>query len=466
MHVSRLAVSAVVALGLGVATGVGVGSSTASRAAAAPVNTSPPTISGTRQQNQKLSASTGSWTGDATISYAFVWQRCSSSGSSCGDISGATGTTYTLGSSDVGKTIRIVVTASNSAGRASAASSPTGTIAAAGTAPSATKQPNPHGSAQVGQTVTVDNGSWSGTTPITYRLPVAALHDRRDLHRHRRRDEVLVRAGRGDIGYRLRATVTARNSVGSASIASNLTAAVIAGSLGPGEHLQADRQRPQRDRRQHRHGLDRQLGRHPADLLQLQLEPLRQHRQPLPDDRRRLRADLRAHLGRRRLDDRVRRQGLELGRIVGRRLRADTGGHQPAGRRGPAGATGRVSIPASSVSLPHRLVISAVHFSRRPLRSRHAFTGRFRITDTRGYLVRDARVRAAGIPYGWITAHRGHNRDQRLRRHQLHPTRHLPLQKGDALVVFIRARKPGDSTQAGESAHRLVQVALAPPRRR
>ena len=47
----------------------------------------------------------------------------------------------------------------------------------------------------------------------------------------------------------------------------------------------------------------------------------------------------------------------------------------------------------------------------------------------------------------------------------LHPTKHLPLKKGDALVVFIRSRKPGGTSQAGESAHRLVQVALAPPRR-
>ena len=136
----------------------------------------------------------------------------------------------------------------------------------------------------------------------------------------------------------------------------------------------------------------------------------------------------------------------------------------------PAGAirlaNGRVSIPASSVSLPHRLVISAVHFSRRPLHSRHAFTGRFRITDTRGYLIRGARVRAVGIPYGWIThTHEVTTGTNGYAVITFHPTRHLPLRKGATLVLAIRARKPGDNTLAGVTAHRLVRVALAPHRR-
>src|SRR4029453_15388956 len=54
----------------------------------------------------------------------------------------------------------------------------------------------------------------------------------------------------------------------------------------------------------------------------------------------------------------------------------------------PAGATrladGRASIPATSVQLPQRLVISGVEFAPRALTSRQPFTGRFRVTDTRG----------------------------------------------------------------------------------
>jgi hypothetical protein len=107
-----------------------------------------------------------------------------------------------------------------------------------------------------------------------------------------------------------------------------------------------------------------------------------------------------------------------------------------------------------------------VRFSRYPLRSRRAFTVRVHIIDARGYVVRDALVHTIGIPYGWIrNAPEVATSDYGYVTVTLHPTKHLPLKKGDALVVFIRSRKPGSSSQAGESAHRLVQVALAPPRR-
>jgi len=93
-----------------------------------PTNTSAPTISGTAQQGQTLTASPGSWSGSPT-SYAYQWQDCQSS--SCTNISGATGSTYTLQSADVGKTIDVVVTASNSAGSGSATSAQTAAVTAA-----------------------------------------------------------------------------------------------------------------------------------------------------------------------------------------------------------------------------------------------------------------------------------------------------------------------------------------------
>jgi hypothetical protein len=96
--------------------------------ASPPANTSPPTLSGSAQQGQTLSASSGSWTGSPS-SYAYQWRRCDSSGGNCTSISDATASSYTLASSDVGATIRVVVTASNSAGSASAASNPTPVVA-------------------------------------------------------------------------------------------------------------------------------------------------------------------------------------------------------------------------------------------------------------------------------------------------------------------------------------------------
>jgi Concanavalin A-like lectin/glucanases superfamily/Calcineurin-like phosphoesterase len=82
----------------------------------APTNLVPPTISGTVQAGQMLSADPGSWSGTAPISYAYQWQRCDSGVGDCADIEGATGQSYLQVEADVGSTIRVQVTASNSAG--------------------------------------------------------------------------------------------------------------------------------------------------------------------------------------------------------------------------------------------------------------------------------------------------------------------------------------------------------------
>ncbi len=134
----------------------------------------------------------------------------------------------------------------------------------------------------------------------------------------------------------------------------------------------------------------------------------------------------------------------------------------------PAGATrlanGRYSIPTSSVSLPHRLVVSGVEFAPTVLRTRDTFTGRFRVTDTRGYYVRDAIVLVTGVPLGWITApNEIRTNVDGLATVQLQPTTRLRLVRGGSMVMFIRARKDGDSLLAGVSSRRLVRVRTANP---
>ena len=73
-------------------------------AGAPPANTSPPTISGTAQAGQPLTASPGTWTGTQPISYAYQWQRCDSSGANCNPITGASSAGYTATTADVGRT--------------------------------------------------------------------------------------------------------------------------------------------------------------------------------------------------------------------------------------------------------------------------------------------------------------------------------------------------------------------------
>lgn len=101
---------------------------------ALPANTSPPAVSGTAQDGQTLSASTGAWSGSPT-SYTYQWQRCDSTGATCSAVAGATNTSYALTTADVASTMRVIVTAANSAGSASAGSAATALVAPAPASP-------------------------------------------------------------------------------------------------------------------------------------------------------------------------------------------------------------------------------------------------------------------------------------------------------------------------------------------
>jgi len=85
-----------------------------------PANTSRPTVSGTARQGQTLTATAGSWTGTTPLSYGYQWLRCDVAGVTCVAVTGGTGQTYGLTALDVGKTMRVRVTAANAAGEESA----------------------------------------------------------------------------------------------------------------------------------------------------------------------------------------------------------------------------------------------------------------------------------------------------------------------------------------------------------
>ena len=96
-----------------------------------PVSTAPPTITGTAVEGQTLAAQPGTWTGTQPITLAYQWLRCDRTGNGCSAIIGATNQTYRLGTTDVGTTSRIRVTATNKDGSAAATSAATALIGAA-----------------------------------------------------------------------------------------------------------------------------------------------------------------------------------------------------------------------------------------------------------------------------------------------------------------------------------------------
>jgi hypothetical protein len=89
-----------------------------------PVNTVAPAITGTAQEGQTVSCSTGTWTGTPTITFAYQWKRNGS------NIGSATNSTYTLVTADVSQSITCQVTATNGSGSASATSNTITPIAA------------------------------------------------------------------------------------------------------------------------------------------------------------------------------------------------------------------------------------------------------------------------------------------------------------------------------------------------
>jgi alpha-tubulin suppressor-like RCC1 family protein len=94
------------------------GWTTVAIATSPPVNTVSPSVSGTREVGQTLTASSGTWTEAPT--FAYQWERCVRG--ACVKIPGATGETYVFASADVGETVEVSVTASNGSGSATMAS--------------------------------------------------------------------------------------------------------------------------------------------------------------------------------------------------------------------------------------------------------------------------------------------------------------------------------------------------------
>jgi hypothetical protein len=179
------------------------------------------TIAGDPTQGVTLTvASTGNWGGRLPISFTYQWRRCDATGASCSNISGATGSSYTLVTADVAKTVRVVVTATNSSGSASTTSAQTAAIA--GATPVIQVAPVISGTPTQGQTLTTSNGTWGGTTPMTFAYQWTRC-DSNGANCVSVATTPTYVLGAIDVGARIRAVVTATNSLGSGAATSDAT---------------------------------------------------------------------------------------------------------------------------------------------------------------------------------------------------------------------------------------------------
>ena len=192
-----------------------------------PVNTVLPSITGSTVEGETVTAHAGSWLGSPT-SFSYQWQDCDSSGAGCANVAGATSATHGLSASETARTVRVVVTATNSIGSTAASSPATGVIeaAAAPSAPANLSPPVISGSAMEGQTLSASSGSWSGN-PMAYGYQWqdcnAAGASCSNVSGATAATHVL---SPGEVGRTLRAVVVATNSVGSTAATSGASSEV------------------------------------------------------------------------------------------------------------------------------------------------------------------------------------------------------------------------------------------------
>lgn len=431
---------------------------------AAPSSTAAPTITGTAVKDQTLVAGSGTWAGTTPISFAFEWQRCNSAGAGCAPIAGANDTTYKLESSDVGSRIRVQVTASNTDGSASALSDATAIVSET-SGPVNTVEPGISGSAVVGQKLSTTNGTWTGQQPITFAYQWVrcgadgGLADGSNCANISGGTGTTYTLTTNEVGFRIRSRVTASNSSGSTTAASNPTDTVGAGSpvntktptmsgsmvegatvtANPGTWTGAGpiTYTYQWVRCNNQGGSCASIA--GATGVQYKLTAA--------DVGRKIRV-----------------------RVTGRNSGGSTtvlSGETPVVQAsGPTGIvtlpSGEKSIPVTSVPKDQRLVVDRVIFTPTVVRSRlDPVSVQVRVKDTRGYVVRDATVFLRSTP---LVTRAGQARrptsTDGYAVFQMQPTAKFPTARRGAVQFFVKAYRPGDPPLAGVAGYRLVQVVV------
>ena len=204
------------------AAGLLAASASTAVAATAPVVVSAPTVTGATLVGGSQSATDGSWSGDPVPALSRRWLRCDDHGNGCVPI-GESAATRQLVHADGGRSLRVEVTATNTAGVTVATSLPTTVI---GELPVNATAPSLGGTALVGQTLSTDDGIWWGYPfPIVTRAwqrcdaagACAAIPYGSDQ---------AYRVRHTDVGWRLRVSVTVASILGSGVAASTFTAVV------------------------------------------------------------------------------------------------------------------------------------------------------------------------------------------------------------------------------------------------
>ena len=196
-----------------------------------PVNLVGPTISGVVLPGQTLSANDGTWVGTPPIAFTYQWLSCAPLGGGCTEIAGATEPTYTVGSGEIGDSFEVVVTATNAQGNATATSPETSITGGGVQPPVNVLAPSILGLAVTGQTLTANEGLWTGTEPaFTYQWELCDASGGSCAEIPGATKSTFPIPD-GDAGHTLRVTVTASNAAGTASATSEHSLEIL--GVGP-----------------------------------------------------------------------------------------------------------------------------------------------------------------------------------------------------------------------------------------
>jgi hypothetical protein len=425
-----------------------------------PSSTSPPTIQGKPQPGQTLTTTNGSWTNHPTL-FGYQWYRCDSGGNNCKGIAGATSRSYTLTTNDIGFRLVVHVAAQNADGRSSRASAVTNTVSPSG-APKSTQRPQISGKAQVGQTLTVSRGEWTGNpSGFSYQW----------LRCDQNGNNCAAVAGATassygvrpeDSGKSLRVLVTAANSSGKASATTDRTAQI------PATGAPRNTQRPA-------------ISGTPRVGQTLSVSPGQWTGSPGSFSYQWMRCDQDGNACANvagansstygvRSDD----SGKTIRVLVtaansagGASVTTDRSAQiEPVASTQGTSCNGSRVIAASGLQPPMRMVIDRWSFTPSLLRRGTQFiTARVHVADSCGRSVTGAQIWSTAIPYNQTTTVRGATAADGWATLQLRTLRGFPANPGrqQILAMLIRATKPGGSVLAGVSTRRAVRLDVRLP---
>jgi hypothetical protein len=176
-----------------------------------------PHVSGTARRRRTLNGSAGAWDGNPAPTLTIAWQRCTTKGK-CTAIKGAGKSTYKVATADVGRRLRIAVTATNAIGSASANSNRTAVVRSA---PVVRRKPKIRGKLRVGRKLRARKATFAAYPKAKFKLhwqrcPAKGGSCRNIKHA----TKSTYTPSPADAGHRLRLVMTATNKLGRAKATS------------------------------------------------------------------------------------------------------------------------------------------------------------------------------------------------------------------------------------------------------